>query len=910
MQSFHSHKSSAIWPLTSRARPTSPETVLLHVIDACTAGCLLLVPAVMGGRHPVAHLILVVLAVAMLVAWALRLSLRRDATVRLSPGLLLLGGGLLLLVAQLAPLPAPLLAWFSPEMGEMLPIWGLEAGTDAGLGDWNTVTLAPAETRGALVLLLAYGCVFFVTVQRNSRIEDVERLMRWCAVAATAMATFGLLQLATSNGKFFWFYEHPFAHTHDVAKGGFVNRNHFAQFLALGIGPLLWCMQDALRRVRKPGRTAPALSPANDAAKPSLVGAAVGVVLLAGLLSLSRGGIVALFLAGAVCCVPLTRRKALPGTLAAGLLVAGLAIPAALALTGYDLLDQRVDDLAAGSVERLDGAGGRRAIWTALGAAIPHYARLGSGMGTHGELHQRYLAEPASPNVEFTHGESSYLQLAMEAGLPGLTLALVGIGLCAAWCISGMRSESGRVALLAPAMLASLAAAAVHALVDVVWYAPGCVVLLLIQAACAYRLRVIGGKASGRLEQRVALSRSMVVGAVVVALVTGAWMLSNRIGPALAANSWNRFQVEDGNWHIRWREIDENSLRESPETQARLIAAQRRMIDCLEDVVRWHPEHGRARVELAQGYLRLFDLTQLGSQNPMSLRNLRDAAVQSGFASRDALQAWLDVAVGEHVRYLDEAAAHAEAAVRICPLQARGYLHLAELAFLEPGREGTSPAMAEQAVRLRPMDGEVLYAAAAELWLAGNSDRWLELTRLAFHCGPSHQRRIIQDLVGHARAEQLPATIDLVVRHFDPDTAGLRELEAAASRHGTAEQVDPLRRYYAETACAMAQHAPRREAVQLWLEGQRMYAQLGEADLALACAREAAERDPNSYNVRYALAMRLLDQERFAEAETHLYWCLQRRPNDSNLEKRWKLAMKNKLDGPHHAGAKVNGVLR
>jgi O-antigen ligase/tetratricopeptide (TPR) repeat protein len=883
------------------------------VIDACILGCLLLVPAVMGGRHPWAHLILVALAVAMLVAWAVRVSLRRDATLRLSPGLLLFSGGLLLLIVQLAPLPAPLLAWFMPESGEMLPVWGPKAGTEIGLGDWNTITLAPAETRGALVIFLAYGCVFFVAVQHTRRLEDVERLVRWCAVAATLMAAFGLLQLATSNGKFFWFYEHPFSHTHDVAKGGFVNRNHFAQFLALGIGPLLWWMQDALGRLRRPpgrtGRTAAVPSPATAAA-PWLIGGAIGIVLLGGLLSLSRGGIAAIFLAGAVCCVPLARRKALPGTLAVALLLGGLAVPAGLALSGYDLLDQRVDDLAAGSIERLDAGSGRRTVWTALATAIPQYARLGAGIGTHGELHQRYLTVPASPSVEFTHAENSYLQLAFEAGLPGLALALAGIGLCAAWCLSGWRSGATRVALLAPALLASLAAVAAHALVDVVWYAPGCVVLLIVQAACAYRLRVIGCKAHGRFEQRVPLTRPMAVGAVALALAAGVWMLSNRVGPAVAAGAWDRFQLAYGNWHVRWREIDEAELRESPETQSRLIAAQKRMIGCLEDVVRWHPEHGRARVELTEGYLRLFGLTQLGNENPMSLRNIRDAAVQSRFTTREALQAWLQVAVGEHTQYLDEAAGHAEAAVRTCPLLARSYLHLAELAFLEPGREHAPAALVEQAVRLRPMDGEVLYSAAIEAWLAGDGDRWLELARRAFHCGPVYQRRIIHDLVAHAHAGQLSATIDLVVRHFDADIAGLRTLEAAASQHGTAEQLAPLRRYYAETASAAARGASRGQAARYWLEAQRMYARLDEHELALACAREAAQRDPNSFDVQYALAMRLLDQSEFVEAERILYWCLQRRPNDASLENRWKLALKHKLDNPHHAGARKDGVMR
>ena len=84
--------------------------------------------------------------------------------------------------------------------------------------------------------------------QRIRHVEDVERLLRWCALSAVIMASFGIVQLLAGNGKFFWFYEHPFTTTCDGAKGSFSNRNHFAQFLALG---------DRSADLVAPGRHAP-----------------------------------------------------------------------------------------------------------------------------------------------------------------------------------------------------------------------------------------------------------------------------------------------------------------------------------------------------------------------------------------------------------------------------------------------------------------------------------------------------------------------------------------------------------------------------------------------------------------------------------------------------------------------------
>ena len=170
----------------------------------------------------------------------------------LPPVLVLLLGAALLLV-QIAPLPAWLLARLAPHTAAVLPLWR-GGGDSAWPGSWSCVSLAPAETLASLVIFLDYGLLFLVALQRVRRVEDVERLLRWCALSAVIMATFGIVQLLAGNGKFFWFYEHPLVDTSDVAKGSFSNRNHFAQFLALGIGPLVWWLQDALRRKRTSAR--------------------------------------------------------------------------------------------------------------------------------------------------------------------------------------------------------------------------------------------------------------------------------------------------------------------------------------------------------------------------------------------------------------------------------------------------------------------------------------------------------------------------------------------------------------------------------------------------------------------------------------------------------------------------------
>ena len=224
------------------------EELLLRLVDFGLAGAIFLVPLLMGGRHAIGQLALTLLGVTAACAWTLRQNLRADARWRstaLLP-LLLLGAGVVGL--QVVALPPWLLEKIVPRAAEILPLWNAELTTPGAMGRWSSISFMPAETLGGLVIFLDYALLFLVAVQRIRHVEDIERLLRWCATSAVVMALIGISQLVAGNGKFLWFHEHPFSNSANGAHGCFSNRNHFAQFLALGVGPLIWWLQDALRR--------------------------------------------------------------------------------------------------------------------------------------------------------------------------------------------------------------------------------------------------------------------------------------------------------------------------------------------------------------------------------------------------------------------------------------------------------------------------------------------------------------------------------------------------------------------------------------------------------------------------------------------------------------------------------------
>ena len=108
-------------------------------------------------------------------------------------------------------------------------------------------------------------------------------------------------------------------------KGAFTNRNHFAQFLALSIGPLVWWMLSQRTDTNSGLRQLKGLGPARANhsrfdnivdMKMLLMICAVGGVIVSIMLSLSRGGMVAAALASTVCLAGLWKSGRVGASLA------------------------------------------------------------------------------------------------------------------------------------------------------------------------------------------------------------------------------------------------------------------------------------------------------------------------------------------------------------------------------------------------------------------------------------------------------------------------------------------------------------------------------------------------------------------------------------------------------------------
>jgi O-antigen ligase len=878
-------------------RPIDPaitgqfDAPLLKIVDGGLAAVIFLVPWLMGGRSAIGQLAIAVLAVIVALAWSIRQTLRGADVCRPLWAVVVILAGAAFLLLQAIAMPDFVMEWAAPRQVDVLPLWNSATSESASMGVWPYLSMCPAGTRAALTMFLSYGLLFIVMAQRVRCIEDVERILRWCALSAIAMASFGMVQMLAGNGKFFWFVQNPYTDTLGCVKGSFTNRNHFAHFLALGIGPLIWWLHRSLQRYRKNGdnRSSPQ-GPAVREWTPHLLALALAVVLFSGALSLSRGGMGAICLAAAIAGI-YCFKSSLGKT--RSLFVLGavvILIAAALSIFGLDRVVPRIESAADVAGRNQEWSNNRFALWSAAAKAIPDNFWLGAGAGSFSDVYPIYEDGSLPDGVRFTHAENSPLHNLIENGVFGSLLALIALGLCGYWCVAGWNADS-KTRACAGAIAASLCACAGQALFDFVWYVPACVAMMIMLGACAMRLRRFSLKST---KKPLTLPRWATLVVVVLLVPVGGWMIFNRVGPAMAAPYWNRYLVARrcGTNAAKKNIEDPSAARAPAETN---LEVEGKLLGYLEKAISWDSEHDEAHLALAETHLRIFEAKQKNSPNRMNLVSIRDAAFDSGLQTREALHRWLARAVGSSLPHLTEALAHCRQSLALRPLQAQGYLHLAKLSFLEGSQGLSKKDCLRQATILRPFDGGVLYAVASENLLDGNIEKWLELAKRAYIRSRTTQRQITEDLVARTPPEQVQEMVDFILANFQPDREGLEVLNSACEKKCRPEQLLGLRRARAESAEIEAAKLSGIKAAGIWNFARHLYSSLGEGQLALNCARSAKQNAPNEYWARVQLASCLLEQKIYAEAESELNWCRLRKPDDKNLEAMTKEAVKGKL---------------
>ena len=727
--------------------------------------------------------------------------------------------------------------------------------------------------------------LFVTLVQRLQTYENIEQTLRWVAYASLAMAGLGLLQYFSGTDRFAWVFVHPSRSASLDVTGPFANSNHFAHFVALGIGPIVWWLQ-SLDQTIAAGPTGNTFrgQKTNGLGFRVVAGAALLIVALAGLLAKSRGGMLVMGLATVFSVIMYIRMQRL--SLKSLYVLAGLAICvlAALGLHGYDAVQTEIASFTQGSIDSIDRSAARRRVWAANLEAARQFPVLGTGVGSHAEIYQKYYEHFST--VEYTHAESSLLQILTEAGIAGFGLAGIALLCCLGWMLQTVFCSNDQIRSLAIAVAAGILVSMTHAVFDFPWHIPACMSLtiVLVAALCSLNMQV-DQDATETVETTP--SRTQFRGGSIPATVLGGFVLllvaiHSYLGPARAASSWLKYkrlsrqtQRDTRSWLVSGdtpeeREKSINSV---------ILDSSRRMADLLQDTLRFDPHHPRAHNRLAEVYLRMFEISQQSSSNAMGLTQIRNAAIASKFKSRRELDGWLERAIGEPRKLLDESLRHSFESSRVCPLIGSSYLHQADLAFLHGVDKEGSKLLIAAAAKVRPHDARVLFTVGREAALMGDVATSLKYWKRSFHL--SHQYR---DAIVNALARGMGAP--LFIQHFEPDQAGLESLFRYYRNDNASDQARVVAPFVIRNLEQKAEALSGVPAAKMYHQCWDIYKYLGESDLALQYVHKASKSAPNWYEGRLSLADELLAQNRFEDALEEYRWCSRRRPFDGKIKRK------------------------
>jgi O-antigen ligase len=341
------------------------------------------------------------------------------------------------------------------------PIWSL-GGDALGVALPGRVSIDPQAGIFALIRLVAYAAIFFLALQYG-RDPDRARLgLQVFTVASAAAAGLGLVIWGLGFREFLWFdADFIRMQTRHGARLAipFVNPNHLASFagmgLICGVGLLageaggLWRPETARRE--KLRRFFDSVL-----ARRWYLMASCMVLAAAVLLSASRGGLLVAVLGLLALTAGLLRRsRPRIGALAAGFLVAALALASVFAPT----LARVADRVATSGLETDQ----RIAIYGNTLKAIGASPWLGYGYGGFPSLYRFYDSGDLTRVVEAAH--STVLETVAELGIPAALALFVAVLFPIVLCWRGTRAR--RRDQHFPAIGAAVGVAVcVHALVD------------------------------------------------------------------------------------------------------------------------------------------------------------------------------------------------------------------------------------------------------------------------------------------------------------------------------------------------------------------------------------------------------------------------------------------------------------
>ena len=302
-------------------------------------------------------------------------------------------------------------------------------------------------------------------------------------------------------------------------------------------------------------------------------------------------------------------------------------------------------------------------------------------------------------------------------------------------------------------------------------------------------------------------------------------------------------------------------------------------ISSLEKALVLQPDHSQAWSDLAFCKLEHFGLTRQIAGETIGLAEIRQTVEQTSFKSDEARTAWIQKVTGDSFQDLTQAMNAALRAVTFNPFSGTAWCVLASTSFLKTQDNGLPQACIDQALRVRPREGQVLFEAANQAELDGDKSRAMQLRQQCFAECPSERGRVLNVLLPMMSAVA-------VCELLQPDVAGLRVIDGLWSRSSSKEEMKPVKALRLVKVYEAAQQAKRTAQSNLLYEAAILERTLGNNENAATTITAALAANPNNFQMRLVhidLALTLGDTN---TAKKEIDWCLLRRPDSQKLQGR------------------------
>ncbi len=318
---------------------------------------------------------------------------------------------LLILILQMIPFPHALTRLLSPDTAHIYEQAYGAAGAEPG---WHPFSLDSFLTFSKFLEYSAYFMIYLV-VQNGSPSGRYHRtILATFLLSAAFQAGYGLYEFLT-NHHYIFFYEKTV--NREYATGTFINRNHYAAYLAMAVplifGIIAGYFTPLSRKENEPALSKLAIVLKMEGGKILLLLFIFGLIAPAIICSMSRGGILSVFIASFVFLALYVRsnKRASRAPRWLGLLLLGSAI---VAIATWEPLHARFEQMS----EQFTARRARTVIYADTARIFLSFPLTGAGAGTFMQVFPAHRSFVAYDVYRYAHND--YLQLLAETGIAGL----------------------------------------------------------------------------------------------------------------------------------------------------------------------------------------------------------------------------------------------------------------------------------------------------------------------------------------------------------------------------------------------------------------------------------------------------------------------------------------------------------